>query len=426
MRTYSKSEAKANGAMRRGLKSGAMHRAKILRHAATAMLATAAFSCMDSYGPQPEENITATGDRGIFITNEGNFMYGNGSLSYYDIGGMKIENNVFQRRNGIPPGDVVQSMAVYGDKGYIVVNNSGAIHVINTKTFERTGIITGLVSPRYIHILNERKAYVSDMYAKKIWIADLSTERITGSIDIEGEPGTREHSSEQMVQIGDKVFTNSYLNDNKILAIDTENDKLCGMVETGLEPGSICTDKYGRLWAISTGGYPGSPYGHENPRIFMINTETLEIEYEQDLSYAISSGSRASGTAYGKKENLYQRQPHGTAAPEGEIPDTRFRSVGRLCTNGAKDTIYYLNGGVWRFSADDYENHEEIIKTENGIFYGLGVDPETSEIYVSDAIDYVQNAVVVRYRPDSSPVDTFKVGISPGSFTFVSYLEKIF
>lgn len=36
----------------------------------------------------------------LFITNEGNFQYGNASLSYYDMETEKVENNVFYRANG--------------------------------------------------------------------------------------------------------------------------------------------------------------------------------------------------------------------------------------------------------------------------------------------------------------------------------------
>ena len=67
-------------------------------------------SCMKwDYGDAVED-FNATG-AGLFITNEGNFQYGNATLSYYDPATKQVQNEIFFRANGMKLGDVAQSMA---------------------------------------------------------------------------------------------------------------------------------------------------------------------------------------------------------------------------------------------------------------------------------------------------------------------------
>ena len=94
---------------------------KILRLLLTAVLAmTLAVlpSCM-KYGPSEEEefNVDPSGE-GLFIINEGNYMYGNASLSYYDPVTKHVENEVFVRSNGFKLGDVAQSMTMADGIGW--------------------------------------------------------------------------------------------------------------------------------------------------------------------------------------------------------------------------------------------------------------------------------------------------------------------
>ena len=166
-----------------------------------ALPALVAGACME-YGPQSEERFDLPG-RGVFITCEGNFTWDNASLSYYDPATRTVENNIFLRANGMKLGDVAQSMVLHDGKGYVVVNNSGVIYVIDPATFRITGLIEEVVSPRYIHFVDEKTAYVTDLYDPRISVVDTRTNRIRARIDTDGHKST-----EQMVQTGDRVFVN--------------------------------------------------------------------------------------------------------------------------------------------------------------------------------------------------------------------------
>ena len=151
------------------------------------------------YGPLDEAAFDMP-QRGLFIVSEGNFTWDNASLSFYDPATGRVENEIFLRANGMKLGDVAQSMTLHEGCGYVVVNNSGAVYVIDPATFRLTGIIEGVVSPRYIHFPDNdpTKAYLTDLYDARITVVDTSTNRIRGRIDMNGH-----RSTEQMVQWGD-------------------------------------------------------------------------------------------------------------------------------------------------------------------------------------------------------------------------------
>ena len=65
-------------------------------------------SCMKwEYGLEEEFDTSASGD-GLFICNEGNFQYGNATLSYYDPETKRVQNEIFYRANAMKLGDVAQ------------------------------------------------------------------------------------------------------------------------------------------------------------------------------------------------------------------------------------------------------------------------------------------------------------------------------
>ena len=323
------------------------------------------------------------GSAGVYILNEGNFMYENSSLSFYDYKKKEVYNHIFLTANKIPLGDVAQSITFYRDKGFIVINNSAKIYCINPDDATIAGKITGFESPRHILILDDRKAYVSDMYARKIFIADPSEMVITGSIDTDNHSGLYyQHSAEQMVRAGEKIFAACWSFDNTILVIDLHSDRVTDSVTVARQPNSMVVDGNDDLWVLSDGGFDGSSYGVEIPELVRINTLTHSIEkvfrfLSQDLS-----------------------------------PDN-------LCINISRDTLYFLNRGVYKMSiyAESLPG-EPVIEEKGRQFYSLGIDPYSSDIYVADALDYQQEGVIYRYSAALLLVHSFRVGIIPGDFYF--------
>ncbi|MBO5830172.1 MAG: YncE family protein, partial [Alistipes sp.] len=141
-------------------------------------------SCMKwEYGLEEEFDLSASGE-GLFICNEGNFQYGNATLSYYDPETRTVQNEVFYRANAMKLGDVCQSMIIRNGIGWIVVNNSHVVFAIDINTFKEVGRITNLTSPRYIHFISDEKAYITQIWDNRIFIVNPKRYEITGYIEI--------------------------------------------------------------------------------------------------------------------------------------------------------------------------------------------------------------------------------------------------
>lgn len=334
-------------------------------------------SCMKwDYGVEISEFDVA--QNGLFILNEGNFQYGNSSLSFYIPETDSVLNEIFYRANGMKLGDVAQSMTIHNGLGWITVNNSHVVFAIDPVSFKEIGRIENLPSPRYIQFVNDEKAYISQIWDNRIFIVNPLKYKITGHIDVP-DMTMESGSTEQMVMIGQYVYCTCWSYQNRIIKIDTVTDEIVEDLIVGIQPKSLVYDKYGRLWTITDGGYEGSPYGYEPPALCCIDPEKMSIE---------------------KKFTF----------PQDSSPLS-------LVINGDGDTLYWVNGDVWKMSIDsDRFPVVPVIQNHDTKYYGLTINPDNGEIYVADAIDYQQQGMIYRYSKSGEMLDMFYTGVTPGAF----------
>lgn len=56
------------------------------------------------------------------------------------------------------------------------------------------------------------------------------------------------------------------------------------------------------------------------------------------------------------------------------------------------------------------------IASQNNNFYSMEWNAVLDELYVSDAMDYVQNSTIYRYNKNGQSIHTFKAGINASGF----------
>lgn len=354
------------------------HIHSILLMAAGAVIAAALSGCMKwDYGTIEDFQ---TDGHGLLIGCEGNFQYSNATLSYYDPLTDELQSEVFYRANGMRLGDVMQSMVVHDGRGWLVVNNSRVVFVIDPDTFRETGRIEGFTSPRYIQFVGDHKAYVSQLWDNRIAIVDTRRLEITGYIEVPGmEAGSG--STEQMVLLDGYVYCNCWSYQNRIIKIDTATDRVVGELTVGIQPNSLVLDCNGKLWTITDGGYPESPAGYEAPALWRIDAATLTIEHQ----FRFKLGA----------------------------------TLSKLQINAAGDTLYWINDDVWQMDISARRLPVKgIIASRGTRYYALTVSPYDNDIYVSDAIDYQQEGIVYRYKPNGTLTHQFYVGVNPSSFAW--------
>ncbi len=316
---------------------------------------------------------------GIFIVNEGNFNWGNASVSFINQKTGSIEQNIFEIANQRNLGDVAQSMRIFKNYGLILVNNSNKVEVVTLKDFKSVRSISGFSSPRYLEVIDSNKAYVSNLQ-KDISVINLKNLAVEKTIKTPTW-------TEGLVKFDHFVFVTSigdyYMaNINRkaqIYIIDTEKDMIVDSILTGKEPLGIVIDKKQKVWVMCTGGYDH----FEAPSLIRIDPALRIVE--KVFTFPVNSA----------------------------LPS-------RLCINPTADTIYYIKGGVYQMPVTSSALPEEaLIASEGHLFYGLSIHPNTGDIFVSDAVDYVQNGMVYQYSPRTGQqIKSYTAGRIPGSFCF--------
>ncbi|MEI6455870.1 MAG: DUF5074 domain-containing protein [bacterium] len=330
--------------------------------------------------PPDTTTQTVTYKNGIFIINEGNFNWGNASVSFIDLTTGTVYSDIFKTANQRSLGDVAQAMTQFRDYGLIVVNNSSRIEIVRIQDFKTVASVSGFTFPRYMEIVDSAKAYVTSL-KKNIAVLDLNTFTITKEIPVPAWTEVLARYDHYMYVTCVGTFNESNAKrKSKVYIIDTQSDIIIDSITTGKEPLGIAIDKKEKIWVLCTGGYDF----YESPSLVRIDP-TLRIV-----------------------EKVF------TFPNDGNLPK-------KLCFNATRDTLYFIRDGVYQMPVSSLSLPEQPLIPANGrVFYGLSINPADGSVFVSDAIDYVQNGTVYQYSPSNGKqIHSYKAGRIPASFCFI-------
>lgn len=337
---------------------------------AAALIVSLAFVAPSCKKDKPEPVVPEIGNGlRVFVVNEGPFLSGNASVSAYSPYSKQVDADYFGTQNqGAKLGDVAQSILRHKEEYFIVVNNSGTI-VVCDRSFRKTGEISGLSSPRFIQVVNGDEAYVSDFKSNAVTRVNLATRSVIGKIPLPG-------FTEGMTMHDNYVYVCNSASEY-LYRINTQQHQVTDSIRVGYGGSSVVVDRNKRIWVLAGGnfftGTPGS--------LSSIDPVTLEVE----------------------KNLVFEA---------GVFPS-------RLCLNASSDTLYFLADGVRRMSVSENAlPGAPFVPSESMSFYALEVNPHTHQVFVSDAIDYVQQSSVIVFSPQGQRVTEFKAGVVATDFYF--------
>lgn len=333
---------------------------------------------------------------GFYLLNEGNMGMNRASLDMFNYRTGIYTQDIYSERNPNVVkelGDVGNDLKIYGGKLYAVINCSNKVEVMDKWTGKRIKKID-IPNCRYLAFYKD-KAYVSS-YAGPVAIdpnaeigfvaeIDTTTLEITRKVTVGYQP------EEMVVHEGKLYVANSggyrvpnY--DHTVSVVDLETFTETKKIDVGINLLRMAIDKRGDIYVSSRGDYYDTP-----PNLFVIDSKTDKVTKQLDIP------------------------------------------VMEMCMVG--DSLYYYSV-AWSYITNSNSITYGILNTQTKqpvsdkiikdgtdkqimIPYGLQVNPETKEIYICDAQNYVVTGYLYCFTPDGMMKWKTPAGNIPGHFAFV-------
>ncbi|MCR5710082.1 MAG: YncE family protein [Bacteroidales bacterium] len=315
---------------------------------------------------------------GFFLLNEGNMGSNKCTLDYYDYQSGIYFKNIYQERNpGMVQelGDVGNDMAIYGNRLYAVINCSNLVEVMDVSTAQHVGQVS-IPNCRYIQF-KDGFAYVSSYagpvetnpeyrlgYVAKI---DTATLNVVDTCTVGYQP-------EEMVIVGDKLYVANSGGyrvpnyDHTVSVVDLSTFQEIYKIDVATNLHRMELDPYGNIWVSSRGDYYDIP-----PMVFVISTEYDCVIDQMDL-LACTDMTMCGDSLYiySNAWNYFTQSSDVNYA----IVDVKTRMV---------VTRHFITDGT----DSQFQNP-----------YGIAVNPNTREIFLTDARDYITPGKVFCYSPE--------------------------
>lgn len=333
---------------------------------------------------------------GLFLLNEGNMGSNKATIDYFDYKTGIYTKNIYAERNpGVVKelGDVGNDLAIYGNKLYAVINCSNFVEVMDVETARH---ITQISIPncRYI-AFKGRYAYVSS-YAGPV-----------------------------------KIDPNARL--GYVAKIDTVSMQVVDTCVVGYQPDGLAVVG-NKLYVANSGGYRVPDYDRT---VSVIDLGTFRQTKKIDVAINLHRIEvDRNGLIYVSSRGDYYNTPSMTCVIDSAtdevveklslLPNSEMTICGDSLYVCATEWSYLTNSNTVSYAIYDVGRHRTA--THNFITdgtdkqitipYGIAVNPETRELFVTDAKDYVTPGTLYCFSPDGKMKWSVTTGDIPAHIAF--------
>ncbi len=352
-------------------------------------------SIVPSTGTQVTAPVPNSKIKGMYLLNEGNMGSNKSSIDYFDYETGMYHKNIYAERNpGVVKelGDVGNDIQIYGNKLYAIINCSHFMEVMDVATAKH---ITQVSIPncRYV-VFKGKYAFVSsyagpvqiDPNARLGYVARVDTATLTVK-----DTCVVGYQPEEMVVVGNKLYVaNSggyrYPNyDRTVSVIDINSFKVIKTIDVAINLHRLELDRYGNIYVSSRGDYYHIPSD-----TYIIDSATDKVTGKLGLANSEMALSGDSLYVYSTEWSYLTNSNTITYA----IVNTKTKQIvtRNFITDGTEKDI--------------------------AIPYGVAINPETKEIFVTDAKDYVSPGVLYCFSPEGKKKWSVITGDIPAHIVF--------
>lgn len=350
----------------------------------------------DIVGDMPAQSSV----RGFYLLNEGNMGSNKCTLDYYDYTTGLYSRNFYAERNPTvikELGDVGNDIGIYGSKLYVVVNCSHKVEVMDARSGVRLGQVD-IPNCRYIRF-HRGKAYVSS-YVGPVMIDPSAPKGAVYEVDTASFAVTRKvtvgYQPEEMEIVDDYMYVansggyRAPAYDNTVSVIEMIDFKQVQQIPVGINLHRLKKDRYGKLWVTSRGDYQTRPsrlYVMQKVRGYnrMAVTDTLDIA--------------CSNMAFRGDSLFYYATEWNNFTQSNTITYgiVDIRTLERVSEN-------FITDGTDR---------------DITIPYGIAIHPESGDIFVTDAKNYVSSGTLYCFDRQGRRKWSVRTGDIPAHIAFL-------